>query len=591
MKFNWKIGGEAGFGIMTSGLIVSKIATRSGYHIFDYSEYPSLIRGGHNTYEVVISDGPVGASKWEIDLLACLNKDTYEFHKQRLHTNSIVIYDPDEFQPEGAFQRVPIPFKKIKQELEVHQQLMNTVAIAASLELMGGNVGIFEDIIRMQFGRKGTEVVDLNLKLVSYGKEYVLKSGVQIQPILVIRPDHPEKAIMTGNDAFSLAAVGSDCKYYAAYPMTPASTVLSTLAGWQYDTGMIVRHPEDEIAVINSALGAAFAGARASVATSGGGFALMVEALSYAGIAEIPIVVFMSMRPGPATGMPTWTEQGDLMFSVYAGHGEFPKIVLVPGDIDETITLTLKAFDLADIYQTPVIILSDKQLSESHKDILANMLKDTLHAYTPNRGKIVNRTSQQPYLRFKDSSDGISEMLVPGQEGIYYQANSYEHHEDSHTSEDAQVKIQQTDKRNRKIQTYLKEHFEEPTIFGELSQSNIIFISWGSNKGAICEAQKILQDSGISSAYIHFTHLYPLDEKKIQKLFEKIKDKRLILIENNSHAQFAQLLRMQTGISISEKYLKYDGRPFWPEEIVQYIKGDESHIKKIDVASRLSIRF
>nr|MBP7967600.1 2-oxoacid:acceptor oxidoreductase subunit alpha [Candidatus Woesebacteria bacterium] len=413
---------------------------------------------------------------------------------------------------------------------------------------------------------------------------------VEILSILNTRSDAPTKAIMTGNDAFSLAAVGADCKYYAAYPMTPASSVLGTLASWQYETGMIVRHPEDEIAVINSALGAAFSGVRSSVATSGGGFALMVEALSYAGIAEIPVTVFMSMRPGPATGMPTWTEQGDLLFTAHAGHGEYPKFVFTPGDIDETIALTLKAFDMADIYQTPAIVMSDKQLSESRKDIMSNDLQDMIKSHTPNRGKIVSHTDELPYLRFKDVPDGVSPMLMPGQPGVFYQANSYEHVEDSHTSEDSHVKNQQTDKRNRKTQTYLQNHFELPQIYGDVSQSDIIFVSWGSNKGAIREAQKLLTEQNISTAFVHFTHVYPMDEKKVQALFAKFNSKRIILIENNSHAQFGQLLRMQTGITIEEKYLKYDGRSFWPEEIVNYISKGGSNVKKIDIAHGLAIK-
>ncbi|CAN5206248.1 2-oxoacid:acceptor oxidoreductase subunit alpha [soil metagenome] len=590
MKYNGKIGGEAGFGIMTSGQILSKIAARAGYHVYDYTEYPSLIRGGHNTYEVVISDEPVGASKWAVDMLVCLNKETFDHHKKRLHKESYVIYDPGEVTPEGEGRFVPIPFKKIKQEQQVHQQLINTVALAASLVLMGGKLETFEDILRIQFSKKGQEIVDFNIKLARIGHDQVKNSGIEVGTVLVEREDRPDKATMAGNDMFSLAAVGADCRYFAAYPMTPASTVLSDLAAWQYETGMVVRHPEDEIAVINSALGASFAGARSAVATSGGGFALMVEALSYAGIAEIPVVVFMSMRPGPATGMPTWTEQADLLFTVHAGHGEYPKIVFTPGDIDEMLSLTLKGFDMADIYQTPVIVMSDKQLSESRKDILASTLNDTLKNHSPNRGKIVEHTNQMPYLRFKDETDGISEMLLPGQPDIFYQANSYEHVEDSHTSEDAAVKIQQTNKRNRKIKTYLTDHFELPKIYGDPSQSDIIFVSWGSVKGAIREAQKDLETLGTSTAYIHFTHVYPMDEKKIQGIFDRLKNKRIILIENNSQAQFGQLLRMQTGITIDEKFLKYDGRPFWPEEIVNYITKGTMHITKIDIASRLSFR-
>ena len=582
MKFNWKIGGEAGFGIMTSGMILAKIATRSGYHIFDYSEYPSLIRGGHNTYEVVISDAPVHASKTQIDLLACLNKETFDLHKHRLHSQSYIIFDADEFTPEGDFRTVAIPFKKIKPEHKIHQQMINTVAVSASLFLMGGNPETFEAILQKQFERKGQEVVDFNIKLARIGTDYVKASGVAFDKILVPRDQKPTKTIMTANDAFSLATVAADCRYFAAYPMTPASSVLGTLAAWQYKAHMVVRHSEDEIAVINSALGASFAGVRSGVATSGGGFALMVEALSYAGIAELPIVVFLSMRPGPATGLPTWTEQGDLLFAVHSGHGEFPKMVYAAGDVDEMVDLTLKAFDMADVYQTPVIVLSDKQLSESRRDMLKEEFDTKLKTYVPNRGKIVRQTKQEDYLRFKDEADGISEMLIPGQQGQYFQANSYEHIEDSHTTEDDKETKIQKDKRNRKALTYLKNHFEMPKVFGDISSAELIFVSWGSNKGAILEAQEELSKQGHSIAYIHFTHLYPMDEQKIQTFFETFKDKRLVLVENNSQAQFGQLLRMQTGITIKEKLLKYDGRPFWVDELVAFVTGSgESSSKNI----------
>ena len=576
MKYNWKIGGEAGYGIMTTGTVISKIATRSGYHIFSYFEYPSLIRGGHNTVEVVFSDEEITASKWHVDMLVCLNKATYDLHKHRLTSNSIVMYDPDIFQPDIECKKVPLPLKKIKEKQEIHQQMLNTVAVGGSISMLGGDIAIFEDILKHQFARKGQEVVDFNVRLAKVGFDQIKADNVTPLSILSKKNETPEKMVLTGNDAYSIATVGADCKYYAAYPMTPSSSILMSLAAWQDQTQMVVRHSEDEIAVINSALGASFAGVRSSVGTSGGGFALMVEALSYAGIAEIPIVVFLGMRPGPATGMPTWTEQGDLLFATQAGHGEFPKIVLAPGDVSEMIELTLKAFDLADNYQTPVIIVADKFLCESYKDLFRDDVDKTLKDYSPNRGRIVSSTTQSPYLRYKIEETGVSEMLIPGQKGVFFQANSYEHIEDSHTTEDSEARKKQVEKRNKKWNTYLKTHFDGPKYYGD-KLADTVFVTWGGVKGIVQEAQKILsREHNKNVGLLHFNHVYPLDEELIKSFFKD--NVRYILVENNSHAQFGQLLRMQTGVNLNEKVLKYDGRPFWPEELVKYVNGESKQI-------------
>lgn len=571
MRFNFLIGGEAGFGIMTSGLVFSKIATRSGYFIFDYAEYPSLIRGGHNAYEVAVSDTPISATIQNIDLLVCLNKETFDKHKHRLNKNSFLIYDPDQFQVDIEVIKIEIPFTQIKNQEKIQQQMLNSVALAASVSFLGGDSKIYDGLVREQFNNKGEDVVSFNLKLADIGREYVEKSGVSKLSVLNLKENPEKKLVMTGNEVFSLATVPADCRHYASYPMTPASSVLGTLASWQYQNGMVVRHPEDEISVINSALGSSFAGVRSAVGTSGGGFALMVEALSYAGIAEIPIVVFLSMRPGPATGMPTWTEQGDLLFAVNSGHGEFPKIILAPGDALEMAQLTLEAFDIADVYQTPVIILSDKLLSESHYTLFKKEVERLFEEYKPKRGKVVQKPSFSPYLRYKIEPDGISEMLLPGHEGEYYQANSYEHLEDSHTTEDDQERKKQVEKRNKKHLTYLENNFKKPKVYGD-PNSEIVFVSWGSMKGTLLEAMSCLNtDHQIDSCMVHFTHLYPLDENLIQSIFSDLKGKRLILIENNSHGQFGQLLRQLTGVDFKEKLLKYDGRPIFYHEIVEYV--------------------
>ncbi|OGK17298.1 hypothetical protein A2774_03795 [Candidatus Roizmanbacteria bacterium RIFCSPHIGHO2_01_FULL_39_12c] len=576
MKFTWKIGGEAGFGILTSGLVFSKIANRLGYFTFDYIEYPSLIRGGHNALEVVVSDEEVHALKQDIDFLVCLNEDTYKNHKHRLSGNAFVLYDPEEFSiSENKRQKISVPFKKILSDLKGQPVMKNTIAMGATLAVLGSDLGILNEIIERQFIHKGQEVVDFNRQFAALGFDFIVKNfKANIKPLM------PKKAgdetfVMTGNDAFSLASIIADCRMYCAYPMTPSSSVLTTMASWQDKAGIVVRHAEDEISVINTALGSSFMGARSAVGTSGGGFALMVESISFAGIAEMPIVIFLAQRAGPATGMPTWTEQGDLLFACFSGHGEFPKIVLAPGDIREMVKLTVKAFNLADIYQTPVIVMSDMYLSESHKSIKQQFLTSLINEYKIDRGETISELSNSQlstsnkYLRYQITEDGISPRLIPGVKGQFYQANSYEHIEDGHTTELAESRKNQVDKRNRKNQTYLKTHFEAPSVYGNLEESDSVFVGWGSTMGSILEAQKVLNAKARKTAFIHFNHIYPLAREKVEPLFKD--KKRYILVENNSQGQFGQLLMMQTGIEIKEKILKYDGRPFWPEEIADHI--------------------
>lgn len=570
MKFLWKIGGEAGFGIMTTGLFFSKIATQSGYHIFDYAEYPSLIRGGHNTYDVLVSDEEVWTSQIAIDMLVCLNKDTYTLHKSRLKESSMVIYDPEMFEITENVQKIAVPFKSIIKEAKAFQIMTNTIALGASLALLQTNIELLYSILERQFSKKGEKVVSYNKDFAKKGYDYVLENfKTMVRPILKKKDHVAPQLVMTGNEAFSYGAVVAQCRFFSGYPMTPTSNVLTQLAGWQEKSGMVVRHSEDEIAVINTALGASFAGARSAVATSGGGFALMVEAISYAGVAEIPIVIFLGQRPGPATGMPTWTEQGDLLFACHAGHGEFPKIVLAPGDVNEMIEMTAEAFDLADIYQLPVIVISDKFVCESHKSISKTEVDLFSKSYQPDRGKLLHEIPPEKYLRYKITEDGISPRLIPGIKGSFYQANSYDHIEDSHTTEDGELRKMQVEKRGRKWATYLKTHYKPPTIYGDMTAATHVFIAYGPNKGTVIEAQKLLEEKGIKTAFIHFTHVYPLDRQKIKDVFTMTKDKKCILVENNSHGQFGKLLAMEAGIEIEEKILKYDGRPIYPEEIVR----------------------
>jgi len=566
MKYQWVIGGDAGFGIMTTGLTFSKIVSRSGYCLLDYVEYPSLIRGGHNAYRVTIDSKPVNALKESIDVLVCLNRDTFELHKHELTPDSVVIYDDEDFKIDKGYGEVHVPFKKILREEQGRSIMKNTIALGASIAVVGGDLQALIEIIGAQFKKKGEEVIAYNELFAKKGYDTVIQNYRQLCKSIV--PPHPnpeEKLVMTGNDAFALGAVMADCKFYCAYPMTPSSSVLTTLASWQQKAQITVRHAEDEIAVINSAIGASHGGVRASVGTSGGGFALMVEAVSLAGIAEVPLVIFLSQRPGPATGMPTWTEQGDLLFAVHAGHGEFPKIVLTPGDAEEMIRLTIEAFDLADIYQTPVIVMSDMYLSESHTAISSASVNRLFTTHRLNRGKTVLSPSDRPYLRYVDTDDGISERLVPGAKGVFYQANSYEHAQDGHTSEKSQDRITQINKRDRKQKTYLANHFKMPNVYGDIKSAQTVLVCWGSLKGVCLEVMNERKDIAV----IHFTHIYPLDRKRLKELFSN--GDRYVLVEQNSTSQLGQLLRQHTGIDIEKQILRYDGRPVTASEIIKQL--------------------
>lgn len=597
----WKIGGEAGFGIMTVGSDFAKIASKMGYHTADYAEYPSLIRGGHNTYEVHISVDEIRSSKRDVDILVCLNKETYEVHKSRLHSDSVVLYDESMFDDASSISKsicphLHVPVKQLLKDNEGSIVQMNTIMLGASLAMLDWPLQILLDKIQKTFGSKSQEIVNLNNILAKGGYDYVVEHHKDyiVHTIPPRVPDKElsngdnkdERMILSGNDAFALGTVVADCRLYVAYPMTPSSTVLSTLAEWAKTTGMIVRHAEDEISVVNTAIGGSFAGVRAACGTSGGGFALMVESLSYAGVTETPLVVFLSQRPGPATGLPTWTAQGDLLFAAFAGHGEFPKIVLAPGDIEEMYELTGEAFNLADIYQTPVIVMSDKHLSESHWSVSKNQFEKFSQEYVIDRGKIITSVPEEDlkeggkYLRYKITEDGISPMLIPGQKGVFFQANSYEHIEDGHTTEDGEATIAQTDKRNRKLDTYMIGHYKGPNIYGDTRMATTVFVSWGSTKGAILDAMEKLEESGTTCALIHFTHMWPLHKDKILDILQPLLDvskggslqkQRCILVENNSHAQFGSLIKMTTGLEFQHKLLKYDGRQIFIEDIIDYV--------------------
>ncbi|MBI3955192.1 2-oxoacid:acceptor oxidoreductase subunit alpha [Candidatus Gottesmanbacteria bacterium] len=570
-SITWKIGGEAGFGIMTTGTMLSKLAVRSGFHIFDYVEYPSLIRGGHNVQEVRYSGQEVFSQERKVDLLVALTKETVDLHKKELKEGAGVIYDNEKITieasefPSQSVVLLPVPFTKIIKDSGVSPVMQNNIALGVSSAFLGFDLETLFALIADTFSDKGDKVVSDNKKAAQLGFEYV-SQNLQGKFSRRLTPgERQKKLVVTANDAVGLGAIAAGCSFYAGYPMSPSSSLLHFMAAKAEKVGMVVKHAEDEISVINMAIGASYAGVRSMIGTAGGGFSLMVEGLGLAGLTETPLVIFMGQRPGPATGLPTWTGQADLQFLVHASQDEFPRIILAPGDVTEAFYLTIEAFNLADLYQTPVFILSDKYLAESHKSTAPY---DTT-SVTIDRGKLItnkNASDISNYKRYIMTEDGISPRVAAGTKGTYYLANSYEHDETSLSTEESLERIKQVDKRNKKLKTY-QTKMPIPKIYGE-QDADITLIGWGSTKGPVLQALSDLNytHKGRTVNFLHISHVWPLNTTALSPIFAKTR--RRINIEGNSQAQMAHLIREHTGVVMDDYLLKYDGRPLYPEEII-----------------------
>ncbi|MFZ3085121.1 MAG: hypothetical protein WA097_00555, partial [Candidatus Hydromicrobium sp.] len=393
------------------------------------------------------------------------------------------------------------------------------------------------------------------------------KLKINVYELEIVKP--VSKMLVTGNDAVFLGALRSGCKFYAAYPMTPSSSILHLFASIEDDYNIVTKLAEDEIAVINMAIGASFAGARAMVATSGGGFSLMNEGISSAAMTETPIVIVLCQRPAPANGLPTWTEQGDMLFAVHSSHGEFLRVVIAPGDPEECFYLTGEAFNLADKYQIPVIIMLDKYLSESH----FSYEKFDFKNITVDRGKLLSKSKDIDgrYRRYFNTDDGISPRVVAGIEGGIHIANSNEHNEDGYSEESAHNRKIMVDKRFRKIKKLIEE-IPLPKIYGPID-AEITIWSWGSCKGPILEAMNILNQKEKKVNLIHFTYLYPFDSESIEGIIGE--SNKNVVVENNKTSQLAKIIMMNTSYKIKNKILKYSGRQFLPEEIISGIEKIE----------------
>lgn len=590
-SLNWKIGGEAGYGIQSAGEIFAYACAHGGLETFAYLEYPSLIRGGHNTFQVWAREDNVQAHSAQIDLLVALNKETLTRHEVEIVAGGGLMVDTDDkdLRDYKTSRKdiivFPLPLETLAKQAGGEKLMRNAVAVAASFALVQFPFDYLTELLKRAFGKKGEKIVSLNVAAAKAGYDYVGQHFSNKFPYkLEVRPEHGKRLLVNGNEAIAIGAIKAGVKFYAAYPMTPASSILHYLAANERKYNMVVKQTEDEIAAMNMVTGAGFAGVRAMTATSGGGFSLMVEALGLAGMVESPAVVVLGQRPGPATGLPTWTEQGDLRFALHAAQGDFPRVLLAPGDPEECFSMAFQAFNLAEKYQLPVIILTDKYLAEARQTV-PFFATEGLQIERGAWADVAGRQANERFDRYADTETGVSQRVIPGTPGGVFTANSDEHDVTGLADEESTTRKMMMDKRMRKLQ-FAKADIAEPVKLYGPKVADVTLVGWGSTKGPILEAMKMLESepqkakpgtdpagagSGIRVNFLQIKLLHPFPVKEVDAALRQAKHR--LLVENNYSGQLGGLIREKTGIDITDKLLKYDGRPVHPEEVIEKVKA------------------
>jgi 2-oxoglutarate/2-oxoacid ferredoxin oxidoreductase subunit alpha len=572
VEISVRTGGAAGDGIASVGDVLGRSLARMGLHVFGLNAYQSVIRGGHVWFQARASTEPIHSQGDQADVLFALNKETAQIHLPMMGAGSTVVYDPEKFDladgelPVGT-KKLAVPTLEIARKYSSQSILQNAAGMGASAYLAGIPLAVLQQTLGESFGKKKGDVAEWNIGAAAAGYEFAEKhSGANDH---AVKPQGPAKMLMTGNQAIALGAAAAGCKFYAAYPMTPASTILHWMAAHAQQLGIVVKQAEDEIAVVNMAIGASFGGVRSMCATSGGGFALMVEGIGMAGMTETPLVVVESQRSGPSTGLPTKTEQGDLNMMLGAGQGDYPRAILAPSDAGEAFRTTVKAFQLAEDWQTPIIIASDFHLSESIMTVEREEVPfpgpvPSLFTVEPNGGD---------YKRYAYTDSGVSPRAIPGQPGLQFKAGSDEHDERGHLISDVlsgvpiwvAERTKMMDKRMRKLEG-LRAAGPAPSLEGP-SEAALTFVAWGSTVGAIRDAQKILGTKGATTNLVRIPQIFPMAASALVPLLSGAK--KTLLVEGNYTGQLGHLIRAETGIALPTRFLKYDGEPFTPMEIAQ----------------------
>lgn len=556
--YSVKIAGPAGLGIKSVGQLFSQILIAHGLNLADYTEYPSLVRGGHNTIQISFSTDKVFAPHQQIDVFFSIVAGHWQKHLPEF-TKKTLIFSDETFENNstlGTFSSLPL--KTLAGEIG-SPLVVNTISLGVAVYLFNLDLNLSKTIVCGFF----KQFCDLNGRAIQAGYDYAKTNFSHLKFDLVV-PKTLSKGInfYDGNEAYGWGFLAGGGDFYSAYPMTPATGAMHFLAAKQEAFERLkVIHAEDEIAAANIAAGAVFAGARAATGTSGGGFALMNEAVSFCGVSEIGLVFYLVSRPGPATGLPTWTSQADLLHAIHSGHGEFPKVVIAPGDIQESFDMGYQSLNLAAKLQTPVIVLSDKFLAESSasaKDLSKIKVKI-------DPGDIVSHP-KIGFNRYQLTKNGISPRTLPGTPNGQFLANSYEHDEYGFSTEDANLSQKMSQKRLSKLKLAQKLS-PSANFFGDKSSKKLI-ISWGSTKGPILEALKLAKNKS-NFAFLQLKTLWPINPD-IQKIIDGFK--QIIVIENNGTSQLTTLLKSQFDFNPDQIFTKNDGRPFFPEEIIKLLK-------------------
>lgn len=569
LDINFMIAGEAGQGVQSTGIILARVFSRGGYHVFADQDYESRVRGGHNFFRIRVKDSAAGAIREPVEVLIALNRESIELHRRELSAAGVVIYDGDNVKDiANSSHLYGMPLARLAAERAGNRIMANTVALGATLGILAYDFKLVKGVLRDYFGSGKTGAV--NVSAAQAGYDYARENSGKFQ--LKVSPlSNTRRMLINGHEAVALGAIASGCRFMAGYPMTPATPIMEYLAAKAKDFDLAVVHTEDEIAAVNMAIGAAFTGVRAMTATSGSGFCLMTEGLGLAGITETPIVVVNAQRPGPATGLPSRTEQGDLEFMLHASNGEFPRAVLAPANVSDAFWLTVKAFNLADKYQTPVIVLTDHYLASSYATIdefdLSNVIID--------RGEVFREEDEagiKEYQRHRITASGISPRAFPGQSEALVITDADEHDEVGHLIENAATRKAMVEKRRRKLNG-LKKDISPPEIYGA-GKAERTLIGWGSTCNPLCEAVDILDSQNLSVNALLVKEIWPFPTEAISDILGNTDIS--YVVESNASGQLARLIRAETGKEVSGKILKYDGRPFTPGEIVAKLKKERT---------------
>ena len=573
------IGGEAGQGIATPGDILARIFVRRGLHLNAYNAYQSIIRGGHIFLTVRVSDEECPTHGDKLDILLCLNQDTMDRHLHLMGPGSKVIYNSDTIEPGKAAEGVglcPIPVSELSESR--NRLIQNTIAVGVMSALVGLEFETLEDSLSLRFQRQGEKIVSENVGVARAGDDYA-KANFETFPDLLPTGEKP-LGVWAGNDAVAMGAAAAGVKFYAAYPMSPSSGILHWMAQNARNLGIMVRQVEDEIGVANMVIGAAHTGVRAMCGTSGGGFALMTEAVGAAGMMEIPVVYVDVQRAGPSTGVPTKTEQGDLWQILGASQGDYERFVVAPKDALDAFNTMPELFNLCDKAQCPGLVLIDLLIGEGRFSFDPDDVD--MHPGI-DRGELITEgtLSGETYQRYKDTDSGISPRAIAGLEGYVHVVATDEHDEDGILISDEftnpHKRRQMVEKRARKFQNVIDD-VAPPELEGE-QKADVTLIGWGSTYGVIKEAIAQLADQGVTVNHLPVKWIIPLHGDAIVDILSS--SKKTIIIENNYSGQFARYLRSETGFAPDGHIRKYDGEPFMPHHIVdgvlEQIAGKTNH--------------